>query len=108
MIQLGCDQSTTDQSIKAAADMRFTLTTKEAATELRTSESTLRRLRKEGVLKPGVHFIAVGAGAVAPNMLWSASEVQETLAKRTRRLMAAPATRVHQSPVALEPSGAAG
>lgn len=88
--------------------MRFTLTTKEAATELRTSESTLRRLRKEGVLKPGVHFIAVGAGAVAPNILWSASEVQEALAKRTRRLMAAPTTRVHQSPIALDRAAATG
>jgi hypothetical protein len=69
--------------------MRFTLTTKEAARELRTSQNTLRRLRKEGVLRPGVHFIAVGSGQIAPNLLWNCAEVQEALAKRTRRLLAA-------------------
>lgn len=69
--------------------MRFTATSKECAEQLRTSESTLRRLRKEGVLKPGVHFIAVSAGLVAPNLRWNPAEVQETLAKRTRRLVAA-------------------
>lgn len=69
--------------------MRFHATTKETAAELRTSVSTLRRLRHAGVLRPGIHFCASGAGTVAPNLLWSPEAVQEALAKRSRRILAA-------------------
>jgi hypothetical protein len=69
--------------------MRFTATTREAAAALRLSETTLRRLRRDGVLRPGLHFIAVGAGTVAPNLLWNPTECQEALAKRSRRICAA-------------------
>jgi hypothetical protein len=67
--------------------MRFTHTTKEVALALRTSVSTLRRLRLAGVLRPGIHFCAIGAGEKAPNLLWSPEAVEETLVKRTRRLL---------------------
>lgn len=69
--------------------MKFTLTTKEAAATLRTSESTLRRLRHAGVLRPGIHFISNGTGTKAPSLLWSADAVMESLAKRSRQTLAA-------------------
>ena len=68
--------------------MRFTFTTSEAAEALRTSESTLRRLRKAGVLRPGIHFVAGGAGTVRPALLWAPEAVQEALAKRSRQVLA--------------------
>jgi len=67
--------------------LRFTVTTKELIELMRTSESTLRRLRRAGVLRPSVHFCAIGMGEKAPNLLWSPEAVEETMAKRTRRLL---------------------
>ena len=46
--------------------MRFHATTQEATQILRTSESTLRRLRKAGVLRPGIHFCVSSGGVKAP------------------------------------------
>ena len=71
----------------AAEALRFTVTTKELIELMRTSESTLRRLRRAGVLRPGVHFCASGMGEKAPNLLWSPEAVEETMTKRTRRLL---------------------
>ena len=68
--------------------MRFTATTKEAVQILRISEATLRRLRRDGILRPGIHYCATGAGCVAPNLLWNPEAVQEALARRTRRVFA--------------------
>lgn len=67
--------------------MRFTATTSEAAELLRTSESTLRRLRRAGVLRAGIHFCAIGAGCKAPALLWAPELVQEALAKRSRQVL---------------------
>jgi len=72
--------------------MQFTATTKEAAEILRTSESTLRRLRRAGVLRPGIHFCASGAGAISPTLLWAPEACQEALAERSRQILCAPAT----------------
>ena len=69
--------------------MRFSATTQEAAEILRTSESTLRRLRRAGVLRPGVHFCASGAGAMSPTLLWAPEACQEALAKRSRQILTA-------------------
>jgi hypothetical protein len=69
--------------------MRFIATTQEAAQILRTSESTLRRLRRAGVLRPGVHFCASGAGAISPTLLWAPEACQEALAKRSRQILTA-------------------
>jgi hypothetical protein len=69
--------------------MRFSATTKEAVEILRTSEATLRRLRRAGVLRPGVHFCASGAGSIAPTLLWAPEACQEALAKRSRQILAA-------------------
>jgi len=68
--------------------MRFSATMQEAVALLRTSESTLRRLRRAGVLKAGVHFCVTGAGTTAPNLLWAPEAVQEALAKRCRQVHA--------------------
>jgi hypothetical protein len=69
--------------------MRFNATTQEAAEILRTSESTLRRLRRAGVLRPGIHFCASGAGAISPPLLWAPEACQEALAKRSRQILTA-------------------
>jgi hypothetical protein len=68
--------------------MRFTATTKEAVRILRISEATLRRLRRVGVLHPGVHYCGIGAGTVAPTLLWAPEAVQEALAERSSKIMA--------------------
>lgn len=65
----------------------FTATTSEVVVQLRTSDSTLRRLRKEGVLKPGLHFRAIGSGTVRPSLLWDAAAVDAALAQRSRRAL---------------------
>jgi excisionase family DNA binding protein len=65
----------------------FTMTTREVADRLRTSDSTLRRLRREGVLKPGTHFRAQGTGTVKPVLLWDAAAVDAALAQRSRRAL---------------------
>jgi hypothetical protein len=67
--------------------VKFSSTTAETAQILRTSESTLRRLRKAGILKPGVHFCASGAGSIAPSLLWAPEACQEALAKRSRQIL---------------------
>jgi hypothetical protein len=69
--------------------MRFQATTQETAQILRTSESTLRRLRRAGVLRPGVHFCASGAGSVAPTLLWAPEACEEALAKRSKQILTA-------------------
>lgn len=55
--------------------------------QLRTSDSTLRRLRREGVLKPGQHYRAQGTGTVKPVLLWDAAAVDAALAQRSRRAL---------------------
>ncbi|MEN9491765.1 MAG: hypothetical protein RJA63_2214, partial [Pseudomonadota bacterium] len=65
----------------------FSMTTKEVAAQLRTSDSTLRRLRREGVLKPGLHYRAQGTGTVKPVLLWDAAAVDAALAQRSRRAL---------------------
>ena len=67
--------------------MRFTASTAEAVEQLQISEATLRRLRRAGVLRPGVHFCAAGAGVKAPTLRWAPEAVQEALALRSRRLL---------------------
>jgi hypothetical protein len=65
----------------------FRLTTQEAAQHLRTSDSTLRRLRREGVLKPGVHFRAIGSGTIKPTLLWNPDACDVALAQRSRKAL---------------------
>ena len=49
--------------------------------------SPVRRLRKEGVLKPGVHYRAMGAGSIRPPLVWDGSAIDLTLAQRSRRVL---------------------
>lgn len=72
---------------EAQRQPRFSHTTRELATELRISESTLRRLRKERVLKAGVHYRAVGMGVVRPALLWNPVETDVVLARRSRNTL---------------------
>jgi hypothetical protein len=67
--------------------MPFTATTQEVSEQLRLSDSTLRRLRREGVLKPGQHFRAIGSGTVKPSLLWDAAATDTALAQRSRRAL---------------------
>ena len=65
--------------------MRFTATTAEALGALRISESTLLRLRREGVLKPGQHYRSAGTGTIRSPLAWDLSATEDALSKRTRR-----------------------
>jgi len=67
--------------------MAFNLTTVEAVDALRISATTLRRLRKEGVLKPGVHYRAMGAGSIRPPLVGDGSAIDAALVNRSRRTL---------------------
>jgi len=69
--------------------MEFTHSTREACKALRISDRTLLRLRREGVLRPGDHFRAAGAGLQRPTLLWNVPEVEKALARRSRRVLSA-------------------
>jgi hypothetical protein len=65
----------------------FRSTTAEAVEALRISAATLRRLRKEGTLKPGQHFRAAGGGMCRPQLLWNIESCDQALAQRSRRVL---------------------
>ena len=65
--------------------MRFTRSTAELIGDLRLSDSTLYRLRQEGVLKPGEHFRVGGAGCTRSPLQWDPHATEQALALRTRR-----------------------
>ena len=67
--------------------MGFNHSTREACEALRISDRTLLRLRRDGVLKPGDHFRAAGAGLQRPSLLWNVSEVERALERRSRRCL---------------------
>lgn len=66
---------------------QFSATTDEACEALRISDSSLRRLRKEGVLQPGIHFRAIGGGQIRPALIWDVDASDLALARRSRRLL---------------------
>ena len=63
------------------------MTTPEVVDSLRVSDQTLRRLRRDGVLRPGIHFRAIGTGTERPPLVWNPEAVDAELAKRSRRLL---------------------
>jgi len=67
--------------------MAFNLTTFEAAGFLRISPATLRRLRKEGILKAGVHYRAMGSGSLRPPLLWNEAAIEHALTQRSKRVL---------------------
>jgi hypothetical protein len=73
--------------IKLLKEMAFNLTTVEAVDALRISTTTLRRLRKEGILKPGIHFRAMGAGSIRPPLVWDGAAIDAALVNRSRRTL---------------------
>lgn len=59
------------------------VSTAEAASELRISRFTLNRLKKrEGGLKPKIHYIATTPGKRA-HLLWNTDAIRETMATWT-------------------------
>lgn len=75
-------------SRKVGTIMSFQMTTAEVSQHLRLSVSSIFRLRKQGVLKPGIHFRANGAGLHSPTLLWNPEAVDQALAMRSRRILA--------------------
>lgn len=67
--------------------LRFSLTTAEACALLRLSDKTLRRLRAAQVLRPGIHFLTVGAGTIRPDLRWDPVALEEALALRSRKVL---------------------
>ena len=65
--------------------MKFTKSSAQLREALAVSESSLYRLRKEGVLRPGVHYRAQGYGSVKPQLRWDPDAVESALAQRTKR-----------------------
>jgi hypothetical protein len=65
--------------------MPYSHSTREACEALCISDRTLLRLRRDGILKPGDHFRAAGAGLRRPPLRWNIEEVERTLARRSRR-----------------------
>lgn len=66
----------------------FTATTREVVEHLQIGESTLRRMRAAGVLRPGIHFCAAGVGTVKPILRWDIPAIDQALASRSKRLIA--------------------
>ena len=62
--------------------VKFTLSTAEMCSALKISESSLYRLRKNGILRPGVHFRAQGYGTVKPQLRWDPEAVDAALTER--------------------------
>lgn len=67
--------------------MTFNLTTLEAAEVFRISATTLRRLRKDGVLKSGIHFRAMGVGVIRSPLIWDGEAIDAALTHRSRRTL---------------------
>ena len=65
--------------------MKFSTSTAELRDALSFSDSSLYRLRKDGVLRPGVHYRAQGYGSVKPQLRWDPEAVESALAQRTKR-----------------------
>jgi hypothetical protein len=67
--------------------MAFSHSTAELISALRISESTLRRLRREGVLKPGAHYRLNGLGTKRAPLMWDPAATDSALAQRSRRVL---------------------
>ena len=65
--------------------MKFSSTTAELRAALPVSDSSLYRLRKDGVLRPGVLYRAQGYGSFKPQLRWDPEAVESALAQRTKR-----------------------
>jgi hypothetical protein len=72
---------------------RFRLTTKELCESHNFSETTLRRLRKDQVMLPGVHFVIKGHGKTRPRLLWDPLAVEVTRQKWSRQALTGRFTR---------------
>ena len=65
--------------------VQFSKSTAELIRALAVSDSSLYRLRKDGVLRPGVHYRAQGHGSIKPQLRWNPDAVESALAQRTKR-----------------------
>ena len=68
--------------------MSFTSTTTELVRQSGLSVTTLYRLRKEGVLRPGRDYRANGYGTQKPRLAWDPEAVDKSLSLRSKRVLA--------------------
>ena len=73
------------RALSTKPPVRFTQSTAELRDALSVSDSSLYRLRTDGVLRPGVHYRAQGYGSVKPQLRWDPEAVESALAQRTKR-----------------------
>ena len=64
----------------------FAWTTAQVCEAVCLSASTLKALRREGVLTPGRHYRYAGIGKLRPRLRWNLAAVEEALSTRSRRL----------------------
>ena len=67
--------------------MRDLQPTSKAVKALGMSDRTLRNLRQQGVLQPGLHFAVRGSGITRPRLLWDVPAIQQALAQRACDLL---------------------
>jgi hypothetical protein len=60
----------------------FAATTAAAALALGCSVPTLHKLRRAGILRPGVHFRPVGVGSARPRLRWDVAATDAALTAR--------------------------
>ena len=68
--------------------MSFSFTTAELIRQSGLSDSTLYRLRKEGILRPGRDYRANGFGTRSPRLAWDPEAVDKSLSLRSKRVLA--------------------
>jgi hypothetical protein len=66
---------------------RFSLTNAEMAAALRISIQTLRRMRRDGLFKPGTHFVLAGSGTIRQTYRWDPQTTEAALEMKTRKLV---------------------
>jgi len=66
--------------------MAFTYTTAEVAESLRVARNTLGRMRAADILRPGVHFVAVGESLRRPTLRWDLEAVEDTMSRRSKQI----------------------
>lgn len=64
----------------------FAYTTAEVCAAVGMCASTLKALRRQGVLTAGRHYRYAGIGQVRPRLRWNLQAVEEALTMRSRRL----------------------
>lgn len=64
----------------------FAWTTAQVCEAIGLSASTLKELRRQGVLVNGRHYRFAGAGKLRPRIRWNLAAVEDAITVRSRRL----------------------